>query len=288
MSGGPVGREDSLSYHHLEIDEPASGVVRCVMSNPPTHTLVAGELAEIDDFVAALGSRDDVRVVVFTGGGEGVFIRHYEVAELADASERRIAESRESSVSSPDADDGTSADGRALHRFNRVTLAMERAPYVTIAAMNGNAAGGGFEFALGCDFRLMADGDYRVGLPETGVGIIPGAGGTQRLARLLGTAKALELILHGTLLTPRDAHRLGVVTALLPQASFEDGVLAYARRLAGRLPIGIACAKAAIYRGIDGPLEQGLRLEQELFARCMASEDAAKAMRSVVRDPGRR
>ena len=134
-----------MSYHHLEIDEPASGVVRCVMSNPPTHTLVAGELAEIDDFVAALGSRDDVRVVVFTGGGEGVFIRHYEVAELADASERRIAGFRESPVSSPNADDPPSSDGRALHRFNRVTLAMERAPYVTIAAMNGNAAGGGFD-----------------------------------------------------------------------------------------------------------------------------------------------
>lgn len=275
-----------MSYQYLEVDEPTRGVVRCVMSNPPSHTLVASELAEIADFVSALGDRDEVRVVVFTGGGEGIFIRHYEVGELADASERRVAERRErrprdSAPSEPKEDDA-SGTGESLHRFHRLTLALQRAPYVTIAAMNGNAAGGGFEFALGCDFRLMADGDYRIGLPETGVGIIPGAGGTQRLARLLGTAQALDLILHGALLTPGEALRLGVVTALLPEASFLDRAIDYARNLAGRSPIGLASAKAAIYAGTDVSLEMGLHLEQALFRRCMASEDAATAMRSVL------
>ena len=80
-----------MSYRHLEIDEPAAGVVRCVMSNPPTHTLVAAELAEVDDFLTTARGRKDLRVLVFTGGGEGVFIRHYEVGELADASERQVA-----------------------------------------------------------------------------------------------------------------------------------------------------------------------------------------------------
>ncbi len=264
-----------MPYRHLDIDEPAPGVVRCIMSNPPTHTLVAPELAEIDDFVTAMRQRDDVRAVVFTGGGEGVFIRHYEVGELADSSERSVAARRAGETASR----GAPAE---LHRFNRLTLDMQRSPFVTIAAMNGNAAGGGFEFALGCDFRLLADGDYRVGLPETGVGIIPGAGGTQRLTRLLGMAKALDLILHGRLLTPPEALDLGLVTELVAEQGFQARTLEFARDLASRSPVGLAAAKEAIYRGMDDSLENGLLLEQALFRRCMASEDAATAMRSAL------
>ena len=269
-----------MSYRHLDIDEPAPGVVRCAMSNPPTHTLVAPELAEIDAFVGAMQERDDVRAVVFTGGGRGVFIRHYEVGELADSSERTVAARRAGEAPAP------SAAPAELHRFNRLTLAMQGAPFVTIAAMNGNAAGGGLEFALGCDFRLLADGDYRIGLPETGVGIIPGAGGTQRFARLLGTARALELILHGRLLTPTEALALGLVTELAPEEGFQDRALQFARNLASRSPIGLAAAKEAIYRGAEGDLEQGLLLEQALFRRCMASEDAATAMRAMLNGDG--
>lgn len=260
-----------MAYQYLAIDEPAAGVVRCAMGNPPTHTLVAPELAEIDDFVTGLARRDDVRVAIFTGAGEGVFIRHYEVGELAAASERQSAK-----PAPPPSDEP------GLHRFHRVTLAMRAAPFVTVAAINGNAAGGGFEFALGCDLRLLANGDYAVGLPETGVGIIPGAGGTQRMARLLGVAKALELILHGRLLPPAEALRLGLVHELLPEAEFAQRALDYARNLASRSPIGLAAAKAAIYAGGDVDLASGLLIEQRQFARCMASRDAATAMRGAL------
>ena len=128
----------------------------------------------------------------------------------------------------------------------------------------------------------LADGDYRIGLPETGVGIIPGAGGTQRMTRLLGTAKALELILHGRLLSPGEALGLGLVTEVVPQTQFEARVLEFAANLASRSPIGIAAAKEAIHRGADRTLEQGLLLEQALFRRCMESDDAATAMRAVL------
>ena len=259
-----------VAYSHLHINEPAPGVLRCAMSNPPAHTLVAAEVTELAAFAAEAETRPDVRVVVFTGGGDGIFIRHYEVGELAAASERRQQS------------DAAPSPGTALHPLNRLTLALQQARFVTIAAMNGNAAGGGLEFALGCDFRLLADGDYRLGLPETGVGIIPGAGGTQRFARLLGVAKALELILHGTLLPPAAALELGLVHALLPADTFATDALDYARRLAERSPIALAAAKAAIYRGAEGSLEAGLRIEQAQFGRCMASRDAAVAMRSVL------
>ena len=259
-----------MSYAYLAIDEPAKGVVRCTMSNPPRHTLVADELAEIVDFTVAMGERADVRVVIFTGGGEGVFIRHYEVGELADSAERR-----QQAEAVPE-------DLRGLHRFNQLTVDMQRSAFVTIAAINGNAAGGGLEFALGCDFRLAADGDFRLGLPETGVGIIPGAGGTQRFARLLGVAKALDLILHGTLLTPREALECGLVHEVHPAENLAQAALAYAETLAARSPVGLAAAKAAIYGGVETDLERGLLIEQSQFARCMGTRDAAVAMRSML------
>ncbi|MEO6397636.1 MAG: enoyl-CoA hydratase/isomerase family protein [Tepidiformaceae bacterium] len=251
-------------YHYLTI-ERTGGVVTCIMSNPPRHTLVAAEVSELQQFVDSLAADSAVRVVVFSGAGEGVFIAHYEVGELAASAERQT---------------GIAASGPELHAFHKVILSLQEAPFITVAAVNGNAAGGGFEFALGCDFRLAREGAYRLGLPETGVGIIPGAGGTQRYARLLGTAGALDLILHAQTLTPTEALALGLVHRVYDQASFGAEVEAFATNLAGRAPVALAAAKRAIYEGADLSLRAGLLIEQREFSRCMASEDAATAMRS--------
>ncbi len=262
-------------YEYLEIERKGK-VATCRMSNPPTHTLVAAEMAELTRFVDSLLEDEHARGVVFTGGGEGVFIAHYEVGELADTAEGRAA---------PAADPGKApaADpGRQLHGFHRLLLRMQAAPFVTVAAINGNAAGGGLEFALGCDFRLAMDGDFRLGLPETSVGIIPGAGGTQRFVRLLGTARALDLILHAQVMAPAAALDVGIVHRVFPAYSFESEVRAFALDLAQRAPIALAAAKRAIYAGSEVNLEAGLAVEQRQFDRCMASEDAATAMRSFV------
>ena len=249
---------------HLQI-ERAGDVVTCRMSNPPNHTLVAPEVAELAEFVAGTG--DDVRVVVFTGAAEGVFIAHYEVGELADASE---------------AGEEVLADGDApsLHAMHRLLLAIEAAPWVSVAALNGNAAGGGFEFALACDFRLTSDGPWAFGLPETSVGIIPGAGGTQRMTRLIGEARAKDLILHAQLFDPATAFELGLVHRVYGQEAFAAEVAAFAEGLAARAPLALRAARRAIREGADEPLEAGLAIEQREFERTMASEDAAGAMRA--------
>jgi enoyl-CoA hydratase/carnithine racemase len=296
-----------VSYRYLNIHEDA-GVVFCTMRNPPRHTLVAPELAELQRLVGDLRARDDVRVLVFTGAAPDVFIAHYEVGELADSSERQQSARHEAEDARQEAEDARQEAedarqeaedarqeaedarqeaaredaGGELHGFHRFLLDLQSAPFVTIAAINGNAAGGGFEFALGCDFRLQKAGDHRLGLPETNVGIIPGAGGTQRYARLLGTARALDLILHGRLLDPDEALTLGLVHRVLPAASFDAEVAAFARTLAGRAPVALAAAKRAIYAGSETPLEQGLRIEQRQFDRCMQTRDAAVALRGVL------
>ncbi len=259
------------AFRFLSVAE-RDGVVTCTMSNPPTHTLVAGEVTELDQLIDALEKRDDVRVVVFTGAGEGVFIAHYEVGELAVSAERSSAQpKREPSSAAP-----------GLHPFHRFILRMQRASFITVAAINGRTAGGGLEFALGCDFRLAMAGDFRIGLPETSVGIIPGAGGTQRFARLLGTAKALDLILHAQTVSPADALTLGLVHRVFDAATFAQSVDAFATDLASRAPIALAAAKRAIYEGSEMPLLDGLLVEQREFDRCMASRDAATAMRNLL------
>ena len=166
--------------------------------------------------------------------------------------------------------------------MHQLCLRLEQISAITIAAMNGTATGGGFELCLACDFRLLADGRYRVGLPETSIGIIPGAGGTQRYARLLGTAKALDLILHAKLLTPAQALEKGLVHRTYPVDCFLDEVEAFSVDIAERSPIALTAAKQAIQQGSRLPLEEALLLEQRHFDRTMRSKDAAGAMRAYL------
>ena len=264
-----------MSFRHLTVSR-AGGVVHCALANPPRHTLTAAGVRELHELMDELERDGALRVVVLSGGGEGVFVAHYEVTELADAA-LGASQSQATSLA-------TSASGaRELHAFHRLCMRLEALPAIAIAALNGNAAGGGLELALACDFRLMARGPYALGLPETSVGIIPGAGGTQRLPRLVGEARALDLILHGRLVAPDEALALGLVHRVYEPPVFREEVQAFAQTLAARAPIALAAAKRAIRSGAERPLAEGLALEQEQFERCMRSRDAAGAMRAWLR-----
>ena len=165
-----------------------------------------------------------------------------------------------------------------LHGMHKLLLFLQEMSKPVIAAINGTAMGGGCELALACDFRYIARGGI-LGLPEVRVGILPGAGGTQRMTRLLGTAKALELMLLGQVVSAGDAERIGLVhkavepDQLLPQA------LALANELASRPPLSIALIKHCVLKGSELPLEDALKLEQEAFMQTMRSDDASRLMR---------
>jgi enoyl-CoA hydratase len=265
---------------HLEIQRD-EGVVTCTLSNPPTHTLTATGVLELLQMMDEMEADPSVRVLVLTGGGEGIFVAHYEVGELADSAEQQVARPTEP-IAGPSAPSAGGGEDE-LHPLHQLILRLERADFITVAALNGSAAGGGCELSLGCDFRLMAAGSFLYGLPETLVGIIPGAGGTQRFSRLLGTARALDLILRGHLLTPREALELGLVHRLYPADSFRREVAEFASDLAGRAPIALAAAKRAIRQGAETTLEAGLAVEQDCFNRTMRSKDAAGAMRAWLK-----
>ncbi len=253
-------------------------VATITLTNPPRHTINAAGAEALLTTLESVDSDSDVRVLVLTGGSDDIFVRHYEVDELATSAERQIR----GSPSSP-----TSAFKNSQRRRSRGLRGamdlLEAMDAITIAAINGMAMGGGLELALACDFRLARSGDFRLGLPETGVGILPGGGGTQRFARLLGVAKALDLILHGTVFTPDTAHELGIVSRVLPNdlSVYRNEVTAFAQTLAQRAPRALANSKRAIREGVDMPLQDGLRREAELFGELMRTEDAAKALRAA-------
>lgn len=263
-----------VNYKHLKIEDNGE-IIICYISNPPTHTLTAQGLMEIHDFLDSLASNKKLRVLAFTGAGEDVFIRHYEVGELADSAEKNINKDKETNKT-----DNNSK--KELHGFHKMLLKMRDLDAIVIAGINGNTAGGGCEFSLGCDLRVMSSGDYFIGLPETGVGILPGGGGTQRLARLIGTSRALDLILHGKLILNTKAFEYGIINEILPKDSFVESLKEYCQVLANRAPIALREVKKAIHKGIDLPLEEALLVEQEAFNETMNSKDAARAMRTML------
>ena len=263
-----------VDYKHLEIEDQGQ-IIICYLSNPPTHTLTAQGLLEIHDFLDSLVSNKELRILAFTGAGEDVFIRHYEVGELADTAEKNIG--RQEETKKPD-----NNPIKELHGFHKMLLKIRDLDAIVVAGINGNTAGGGCEFSLGCDLRVMSSGDYFIGLPETSVGILPGGGGTQRLARLIGSSRALDLILHGQLISNVKALEFGIINEILPKEFFLNSLKEYCQILANRAPIALREVKRAIHRGMDLPLEEALLLEQEAFNKTMNSKDAANAMRTML------
>ena len=210
-----------------------------------------------------------VRVVVLTGGMPGKFITHYSVEELAALA----------------ADHATMrALGLGLnHGYHELLRSLRDLPKPIVVALNGDTMGGGFELSLSCDIRIASAGDYRIGLPEVTLGILPGGSGTQRLSRLLGAGRAIDFILRGRICRPEEALQIGLVHEVAPDS------LARARALAADLaqlsPVAIAEIKRAVYRGSDAPLDAGLTLESESFMATMFSPEGLATMREYVALP---
>ena len=256
-------------FNHLRIEDNGNYVI-CYLSNPPTHTLTSSGVNEIHTFLDQIEKRDDLRVLAFTGDGENVFIKHYEVGELANTAERNLETKKDKQ------------DPKELHAFHTMLLRLRDLDAIVVAGINGNTAGGGCEFSLGCDLRIMADGNFLIGLPETSVGILPGGGGTQRLSRLIGSSRALDLILHAQLVSPKEAFDLGIINKLVSEASFNQELISYCEDLSNRAPIALQQVKKIIHQGLEMTLEDSLLLEQKAFDVTMNSKDAARAMRALL------
>lgn len=214
-------------------------------------------LLELGQVAEAIRINPDIRVVVFTGAGEKAF------SVGADLKERKTM-----------TDDLVK---RNIFKIGEVFSTIENLPQPTIAMMNGFAFGGGMELALACDFRIAAD-DTLLGLTETSLGIIPGAGGTQRLPRLIGEAKAMELILTARRLTSAEALEYGLVTRLAAREQLADVTGAFADSILANGPIALQQAKFAIKNGMNTDLQTGLQIERKAYEITIPTEDRVEAL----------
>jgi len=169
----------------------------------------------------------------------------------------------------------------AARTGQRVLDRLERFPRPVIAAINGYALGGGCEVALACHIRIMAD-SARIGLPEIDLGVIPGHGGTQRLPRLIGKGRALELICTGRHVGAEEAERLGLVTRVVPAEELDEAVGELAAELAAKAPIALRYALEAVHQGVEGSLAEGQAIEADLFGLCFATEDQSEGMSAFM------
>src|SRR3954452_20347511 len=237
--------------------EQRGRVLLATLHNPPHGLMDSGIVAGLAALVQRADADDGVGAVVLTGAHPERFVAHYDVGELLAAARSGPSVGRRAAKSSlrvvgalrrvrriERALERTTAAGLvALERFHEIFRAMNRSGAVFVAALNGSAMGGGCELALACDVRMMATGDFGVGQPEILFGFPPGGGGTQRLARMLGSAKALRLVLDGGPVDPPEALRLGLVDELVPGEALLERAIEVGTRLGARIKAGVAASK---------------------------------------------
>jgi enoyl-CoA hydratase len=250
-----------MAYRTLNLEtKPPLAYIR--LTRPERGNPIDGEfLQELDAACAAINDEPQVRVAILTAEGD-VFSSGWDPAELRP-------------------EGAALASLRRERAFREPFAALVEMGQPVIAAVHGDALSAGLELALACDVRLAADG-ARFGLPETDQGLIPMAGGTQRLARLVGRGKALELIMTGEPIDAQEALRIGLVSAVLPQERLLSEAEALAERIAARGPLAVRYAKEAISRGLDMPLDQALRFETDLTIILQTTEDRAEGVRAFL------
>ena len=254
--------------------ERRGGAAIITYANPPRGTMTAAGALEM--FAATQGAIDDpaVRCIVFTGGMPDIFIRHYDVGELTDLGEALAKGPPRPAAPTPP------ADGRPAPGFLGLTDLVAGCDKPAIAAINGLCMGGGFELTLACDLRIAARTAPSIGLPETRVGIFPGGGGTQRLPRVIGEAKALEMILRGLVLSAEEALKWGIVHEVA------DDPLARALEIAAEFEArpaeGLAYAKRLTRAALDRPLSEGLLDERRRFVEVVRLPSAVGAMKAAL------
>jgi enoyl-CoA hydratase/carnithine racemase len=237
-------------------------ILTVTLNRPPTNALnreFGGELARA---FGEAEKMDDVTVVVVASALEKAFVAGADIKEMAAMSR-----------------DDSEAFSKLLQGANDTLARMRR---VAIAAINGHALGGGCDLALACDYRIMAAGKGLIGLPEATLGILPGAGGTQRLPRLVGLSKAMDILLRGKAMGPEEALQIGLVDRVVEAATFMEEVMTFANQLASGAGKAMGYIKAAVREGIDLPMERALAVERRYGLENLGTHDAREGLRAFA------
>ena len=245
----------------------ADGVCTITLDDPPANTYSYEMMQELDAAVLAARMDAAVHVIVITGAGEKFFCAGANIGMLKDA-------------------DPTFKYYFCLHA-NETLNRLEQTPKLVIAALNGHTVGGGLEVAMAADIRIARQGAGKIGMPEVALGVLPGTGGTQRFARLVGKAKAIELMAMGSLFSFEDAHAMGLVNhvwgdAALSGRTFAQAVQEYATQFTppNKAAKAVGHIKRAVQSGLESGFTEGLALERELQQRLFESDDAKEGLKA--------
>lgn len=243
--------------------DTADGIRTLTVNRPEKLNALNSEvLSELELGIAGAAADPSLRCVILTGAGEKAFIAGADIGELAKL--------------------GPVAGRDHARRGQAVLDGIEKLPVPTIAAINGYAYGGGLELAMACTLRVASE-NAKMGLPETSLGIIPGYGGTQRLARLVGRARALELVLTSDKgVTAAEAHRIGLVNQVVPAGKAYAEAVVIAAKIAANGPVAVRYAMEAIRTGLDMTLAEGQLFEATLFGLCASTEDMKEGMSAFL------
>lgn len=248
-----------FSYLIVSLDD---GIETIAFNRPKAlNALNSALLEELSAALDAVESDENIRVLVLTGTGDKAFVAGADIKELAGLNALQAKS--------------------FAHMGQTVINKIVDLPVPVLAAINGYALGGGLEIALACDFIYAAE-SAGLGLPETTLGLIPGFGGTQRLPRIIGPNLSKELIYTGKIITAAEAHLMGLVNRVEAPEALMASVMKTARAMAAKGRISLRSAKEAINSGLDTGLDTGLKIEQDAFAICMASQDAGEGTRAFI------
>lgn len=240
--------------------EGAVGVL--TLNRPPANSYNMEFVRQLSAAVDQAGSDPEIRAVVVKSALEKFFCAGADVKSFSEGTQQSNMEM-------------IRAEHAALERISRV-------PKIFIAMIGGHALGGGLEIALACDLRFAGDGDFKLGLPEVTLGLLPGNGGTQRLSRLIGKSRALDLMVNGRAVAPSEALALGIVDRVFPPADLAAKTMEYAANLARGASFAIGRIKMAVNEGIEMPLGDGLANERKVTEQVFLSEDAKEGIAAFV------
>ena len=240
------------------------GIAILELNDPPANTYTYNMMRQLDLAVLTARMDDSVHVIVLRGKGEKFFSAGANIQMLNEVTPRFKY-------------------FFCLHA-NETLNRLEHTPKLVIGALNGHTVGGGLEIALACDLRVAAKDAGKIGLPEVSLGVLPGTGGTQRLARLIGKSRSIEMMATGTLFSFEEAEQMGLVNTVLPKETFWDDVLAYAKQFVPptRAAKAVGHIKRAVCSGLEVPFESGLAIERELQQQLFQSEDAKEGLAAYV------
>jgi len=246
-----------MDYQFLSMKQDER-ILTISLNRPPTNPLSSEFGKELLKAFNEAAQMDDVTVVVITSSQEKAFIAGADIKEMVAMN---LAESE--------------AFSKLLQDANNTLAGMKK---VVIAAINGHALGGGCELAMACDYRFMMAGKALIGLPEAGLGIVPGAGGTQRLPRLVGFSKAKDILLCGKVMGPEDALAIGLIDKIIDAENFMDEVMKFAGKLASGAGKALGYIKVAVNEGFDLPMEQALAVERKYGLENLTTADAKEGL----------